>query len=41
MTAMGQWLSSDAIRLATFHAATGTGNPEDFKSVITQKDRYE
>jgi len=41
MTAMGQWLSSDAIKIATFHAETVMGNPEDFKSVTTQKDTYE
>ena len=31
MTAMGQRLSSDAIKIATFHAETVMGNPEDFK----------
>ena len=36
---MGQWLSSDAVKIATFHAETGMGNIEDFKSVLTQKDR--
>jgi hypothetical protein len=36
---MGQWLGSDAIKIATFHAETIMGNTEDFKSVMTQKDR--
>jgi hypothetical protein len=36
---MGQWLGSDAIKIATFRAETVMGNIEDFKSVITQKDR--
>jgi len=39
MPAMGQWLSSDAIKIATFHAETVMGTTEDFKSVLTQKDR--
>jgi hypothetical protein len=38
---MGQWLGSDAIKIATFYAETVMGNTEDFKSVMTQKDRYE
>jgi len=38
---MGQWLGSDAVKIATFHAEKAMGNPEDFKSVMTQKDRYE
>jgi hypothetical protein len=36
---MGQWLGSDAIKIATFHAEIVMGNIEDFKSVMTQKDR--
>jgi hypothetical protein len=36
---MGQWLGSDAIKIATFHTETVMGNIEDFKSVMTQKDR--
>ena len=36
---MGQWLSSDAIKIATFYAETVMGNIEEFKRVITQKDR--
>jgi hypothetical protein len=36
---MGQWLGSDAIKVATFHAETVMRNIEDFKSVMTQKDR--
>jgi hypothetical protein len=36
---MGQWLGNDAIKIATFHAETVMGNIEDFKSVMTQKDR--
>jgi hypothetical protein len=36
---MGQWLGSDAIKIATFHAEIIMGNTEDLKSVITQKDR--
>jgi hypothetical protein len=36
---MRQWLGSDAIKIATFHAETAMGNIEDFKSVMTQKDR--
>jgi hypothetical protein len=38
---MGQWLGNDAIKIATFHAETVMGNTEDFKSAMTQKDRYE
>jgi hypothetical protein len=36
---MGQWLGSDAIEIATFHADTVLETTEDFKSVMTQKDR--
>ena len=38
---MGQGLGSDAVKIATFHAEKVMGNTEDFKSVMTQKDRYE
>ena len=36
---MGQWLGSDAIKIATFHAEQMMQSTEDFKSVMTQKDR--
>jgi hypothetical protein len=36
---MGQGLSDDAIKIATFHAETVMESTEDFKSVMTQKDR--
>ena len=36
---MGQGLGSDAIKIATFHAEKAMGNTNDFKSVMTQKDR--
>ena len=39
MTAMGQGLGSDAIKIATFYAEKVVGNTQDFKSVMTQKDR--
>jgi hypothetical protein len=36
---MGQWLGSDVMQLATFHADTVMETTEDFISVMTQKDR--
>jgi len=36
---MGQWLGNDAVKIATFHAEKEMGNTEDFKSVMTQKNR--
>jgi hypothetical protein len=36
---MGQWLGSDAIKIATFYAEIVMESTEDFKSVMTQKDR--
>jgi len=36
---MGQWLGSEAIKIETFYAETVMGDIEDYKSVMTQKDR--
>ena len=36
---MGQWLGSDATKIATFHAETVLETTEDFNSIMTQKDR--
>jgi hypothetical protein len=36
---MGQWLDNDAIKIATFHTETIMESTQDFKSVMTQKDR--
>jgi hypothetical protein len=39
MTPTGQWLGSDAIKIATFHTEIMMESTQDFKSVMTQKDR--
>jgi len=37
--AMLQWLGFSAVKIAAFYAETVMGDIEDFKSVMTQKDR--
>jgi hypothetical protein len=36
---MRQWLGIDDIKIATFHTETMMESTQDFKRVMTQKDR--
>jgi hypothetical protein len=38
-TATGQWFGNATIKIATFHTEIMMESTQDFKSVMTQKDR--